>query len=62
VQVVRRLRAMLENLRASVPPDRWPPLDLQRDVLDRTVARTFPDPEDQAIAGVADLEGVGHVD
>jgi uncharacterized membrane protein len=62
VQVVRRLRAMLENLKASLPPDRWPPLELQLQVLDRAVARAFPDAEDQAIAGVADFEGVGQVD
>jgi uncharacterized membrane protein len=62
VQVVRRLRAMLENLRTSLPPDRWPPLELQLQVLDRAVARAFLDPEDQAIAGVADFEGVGQVD
>jgi uncharacterized membrane protein len=62
LQVVRRLRAMLENLKASLPPDRWPPLELQLQVLDRAVARSFPDPEDQAIAGVADFEGVGQVD
>jgi uncharacterized membrane protein len=59
LQVVRRLRAMLENLKASLPPDRWPPLELQLRVLDRSVARAFPDPEDRAFAGVADLQGVG---
>lgn len=62
VQVVRRLRAMLENLKASLPPDRWPPLDVQLHVLDRAIARAFPDPEDQALAGVADFEGVGQVE
>jgi hypothetical protein len=49
-------------LKASLPPDRWPPLELQLQVLARAVARAFPDPEDQAIAGVADVEGVGQVD
>ena len=62
VQVVRRLRAMLENLKTSLPPDRCRPLELQLQVLDRAVARAFPDPEDQALAGVADFEGVGQVD
>ena len=62
VQVVRRLRAMLENLKASLPPDRWPPLELQLQVLHRAIERAFPDLEDQAIAGVADVEGVGQVD
>jgi hypothetical protein len=37
-------------------------LELQLQVLDRAVARAFLDPEDQAIAGVADFEGVGQVD
>jgi hypothetical protein len=36
---------MLENLKTSLPPDRWPPLELQLQVLDRAVARAFPDPE-----------------
>jgi uncharacterized membrane protein len=58
LQVVRRLRAMLENLRASLPPDRWPPLEIQLRVLDRAVARAFPDPEDRVTAGVTDLQGV----
>jgi hypothetical protein len=49
-------------LKTSLPPDRWPPLELQLQVLDRAVARAFPDPEDQALAGVADFEGVGQVD
>ena len=62
VQVVRRLRAMLENSKASLPADRWPPLDVQMQVLARAIARAFPDPEDQALAGVADFEGVGQVE
>ena len=62
VQVVRRLRAMLENLKANLPPDRWPPLDVQLQVLDRAIARAFPDPEDRALAGIADFEGVGQVE
>ena len=59
LQVVRRLRAMLENLKGSLPPDRWPPVELQLRMLDRAVARAFPDPEDRSIAGAADLQGVG---
>jgi uncharacterized membrane protein len=59
LQVVRRLRAMLENLKASLPPDRWPPLELQLQMLDRAIKRAFPDPEDQLSAGAADPQGVG---
>jgi uncharacterized membrane protein len=56
LQVVRRLRAMIDNLRASLPADRWPPLEVQQRMLDRAVERAFPDPEDRAYAGTAEIE------
>jgi uncharacterized membrane protein len=62
LQVVRRLRAMIENLRTALPPDRWPPLEAQLRMLDRAVQRVFPDPEDRLSAGASDLQGVGFVE
>jgi uncharacterized membrane protein len=61
-QVVRRLRAMLENLIASLPADRRPPLEVQMRMLERAVERAFPDAEDRASAAYADPQGLGHVD
>jgi uncharacterized membrane protein len=61
-QVVRRLRAMLENLLASLPADRRPPLETQVRMLERAVERAFPDPEDRASAAFADPQGLGHVE
>ena len=61
LQVVRRLRAMLEDLIANLPEIRRPPLELQLRVLGRAVARNFPDAEDLEIAGTADPQGLGHV-
>ena len=61
LQVVRRLRAMLEDLMAGLPSIRRPPLEVQLRVLGRAVARSFPDAEDLARAGAADPQGLGHV-
>ena len=58
VQVVRRLRAMLEDLIASLPEVRRPPLEVQLRVLGRTVARSFPDAEDLEQAEAADPGGL----
>jgi uncharacterized membrane protein len=62
LQVVRRLRAMLENLVESLPSARRPPLEVQLRVLDRAVRRSFPDAEDREAAGAADPQGLGHVE
>ena len=61
-QVMRRLRAMLENLIASLPEDRRPPLEVQLRMLDRSVERDFPDAEDRESAAYADPQGIGHVE
>jgi uncharacterized membrane protein len=61
-QVVRRLRAMLENLVASLPEDRRPPLEVQLRMLDRSVQRDFPDAEDRESAAFADPQGLAHVE
>jgi uncharacterized membrane protein len=62
LQVVRRLRAMLENLVGSLPADRHPPLEVQLRMLQRSIEREFPDAEDRAIAALADSQGLGHVE
>jgi uncharacterized membrane protein len=62
LQVVRRLRAMLDNLVGSLPSSRRPPLEMELRILERAVERSFPDAEDRLRAGVADTQGLGHVD
>jgi uncharacterized membrane protein len=62
IQVVRRLRAMLENVRESLPRDRWPPLTAQLQLLDSAIKRSFPDAKDRAAAGMGDYQGVGSDD
>jgi uncharacterized membrane protein len=59
VQIVRRMRSMLENLVQTLPPHRHAELRLQLDLLDRTVVERFRLPEDLAIARKADPQGLG---
>jgi uncharacterized membrane protein len=59
IQVARRLRAMLENLIEVLPPDRTALLRAELTLLERSAGRFFPEPADQALAGVSDLQGVG---
>jgi uncharacterized membrane protein len=61
-QVMRRLRAMLENLIASLPEGHRPPLEVQLRMLARSVERDFPDAEDRESAAFADPQGLGHVE
>jgi uncharacterized membrane protein len=59
IQVARRLRAMLENLAAVLPPERTALLRHELTLLQRSAERFFPEPEDRALADVSDLQGVG---
>ena len=59
LQVVRRLRAMIENLMQTLPSHRLEILLLELDLLDRVVAKAFPYPEELALAHVADSQGLG---
>ena len=59
IQVARRLRAMLEGLAEVLPPDRTGLLRAELLRLHRSTERFFPEPEDQALADVSDLQGVG---
>ena len=59
IQVVRRLRAMLEDLVQTLPQERTDLLYLELELLKRSAQRSFLEPEDQALANVSDVQGVG---
>jgi uncharacterized membrane protein len=58
-QIARRLRAMLDNLLAALPERRQPALRQERELLDRTIEKLYPLPQDLAIARIADTQGLG---
>ena len=59
IQVVRRMRSLLENLMLSLPPHRHAELRQQLTLLDRSVDERFRFPEDLALARIADSQGLG---
>jgi uncharacterized membrane protein len=59
IQVVRRMRALLDNLIEIVPPQRAAALRVELEILNRGVEHDFYHPEDRAHASVADSLGVG---
>lgn len=59
IQVIRRLRAMLDDLVHTLPEERAAPLLQQLKVLQRSAAHCFPEPEDRALAEISDSQGVG---
>jgi uncharacterized membrane protein len=59
IQIVRRVRSMLENLLQTLPPHRHAELRLQLELLDRTVERDYDFEEDRALARIADAQGLG---
>jgi len=59
IQVVRRLRAMLDDLLADVRPEHRRALEDELDRLDLTVAATFGDSTDLDRASVPDRQGIG---
>jgi uncharacterized membrane protein len=59
MQVVRRLRAMVENLMQTLPVHRHPALQQELSLLDRDIERQFSYPEDRALARIADTQGLG---
>ncbi len=59
LQVVRRMRAMLENLRSTLPEHRRPALETELNLLDWTIQTNFERPEELALARVADCQGLG---
>jgi uncharacterized membrane protein len=61
VQVMRRLKAMLENLIETLPERRSPLLRQELRLLAISSKRTFLDADDQSLADTADLQGIGGV-
>ncbi|HWJ19870.1 MAG TPA: DUF2254 family protein, partial [Geobacterales bacterium] len=59
LQIVRRLRAMIENLVQTLPAHRHTALRSELDLLDREIAQNFLYPEDLALAHIADAQGLG---
>jgi uncharacterized membrane protein len=59
LQIVRRLRAMIDNLAQRLPPYRHPALQQELSLLDREIERNFTYPEDLALARIADAQGLG---
>jgi uncharacterized membrane protein len=59
IQVIRRLRAMLENLIETLPEQRTPLLRKELSVLESSSKRTFQELADQALAETSDLQGIG---
>jgi uncharacterized membrane protein len=59
LQIVRRLRAMIENLAETLPSHRQHELERQASLLDREVARLYRYPEELALASVSDSQGLG---
>jgi len=59
IQVVRRLRAMLEDLIETLPEERARLLRQELSVLQRTAERQFLEPEDRLMAAASDSQGVG---
>ena len=59
LQVTRRLRALLNDLAASVPAARRPPVIARISVLDRLVRQAFADKALEAEALIPDRQGLG---
>ena len=59
LQVQRRLRAALLDLRAVAPPSRRPPLDEQLELLDLAVRRSFATAEERRAAQTPSQQGHG---
>jgi uncharacterized membrane protein len=59
LQIVRRLRAMIQNLLQTLPAHRHPALQREMTLLDRRIETNFTYPEELALARVADPQGLG---
>jgi uncharacterized membrane protein len=59
IQVMRRMRAMLEELHDEVPPEHRAAVREELARLDATVTRTFADSVDLDRANTADPQGIG---
>ena len=59
LQIVRRLRAMIENLKETLPAHRRAELDQELALLDCEAKRLFRYPQELALAMVPDSQGLG---
>jgi uncharacterized membrane protein len=59
IQVMRRMRAMLEQLRDEVRPEYRPAVEEELARLDVTVKRSFANSVDLDRANTADPQGIG---
>jgi uncharacterized membrane protein len=59
VQIARRLRAMIINLAKTLPAERHAALQMELDLLDRTMESAYVLPEDRALARIPDSQGLG---
>src|SRR5262249_15881719 len=59
VQVMRRMKALIENLLTILPPERHEALRHWEKRLESTIGRTFADAEEKQDALVADRQGLG---
>jgi uncharacterized membrane protein len=58
-QVARRLFAALDDLLATAPEDRRPPLERQRELLEEAVGGAYDDPREVVAARIPDIQGIG---
>jgi uncharacterized membrane protein len=58
-QVARRLRATVNNLVEILPESRRPALQVELDLLDRTLQKLYTLDEDLAVARIPDTQGLG---
>ena len=59
IQVVRRLRAMIENLIRTLPEDRHAALQAQLALLDQAIKAVYIIPEELVLARTTDSQGLG---
>jgi uncharacterized membrane protein len=59
IQIMRRMRSMLENLMQTLPTKRHAELRKQLKLLDRSIEEHYSFSEDIAIAGIPDPQGLG---
>ena len=59
IQIMRRMRSMLENLAQTLPRLLHAELHRQLELLDRTVEGQYSFPEDKALARIPDSQGLG---
>jgi uncharacterized membrane protein len=59
IQVMRRMRALLQDLAQQVPVERRPALERHLERVDKGIRRTFDDQDDRKDALDADRQGLG---